>query len=98
MRTAWGFSLRVTSGWRNPRRNDSLRNSVPNSFHQSGDAVDLNPSHRASNWPAGVSPYSQAQQHLARLARTTLDLQTYDVRFHANHLHIERDPNGPPNQ
>lgn len=92
VRDAWGFPIRVTSGWRNPRRNDSLANSDINSFHQTGSAVDLNPSTNAANWPAGVRTYEQAQQQLTATARRVLDDATYDILFHANHLHIERDP------
>ncbi len=98
VRNEWGFPLRVTSGWRNPRRNDSLPNSSINSFHQTGDAVDLNPSRNSNNWPAGTTSYQQAQQRLVTAARRTLNLTIYDTLFHANHLHIERDPNGSPNR
>jgi len=38
--------LRLTSGWRNPRRNDVQSASDVNSFHQTGDAVDFNPKWR----------------------------------------------------
>lgn len=92
LRTAWNFPLSVTSGWRNPRRNDGLSpTSSVNSLHQSGDAVDLNPSFNRANWPATASTYAQAQQQLTALARTTFNAD-YDILFHANHLHIEYDP------
>jgi len=103
VRAAWGKPLRVTSGWRNPRRNDSLSASAQNSFHQTGDAVDLNPAWTRANWPASVSgcldppgkniaTYAEAQEALTCLAKKTLDNAVYDLIFHANHLHIERDP------
>jgi len=100
MRTAWGYPLRITSGWRNPRRNDSLTGSSINSYHQTGDAVDLNPSQNSANWPASVpgcldgqqiTTYAQAQEALTCLAGTTLDSGTYDTLFHLNHLHIEAE-------
>ncbi len=92
LRTAWTYSLRVTSGWRNPRRNDGLSPvSSINSLHQSGDAVDLNPSWSRANWPTTATNYAQAQQALTLLAQETFGAN-YDVLFHANHLHIEYDP------
>jgi hypothetical protein len=39
-----GKPLSIGSAYRNPRRNDSLPNSVPNSRHQYGDAADVTPS------------------------------------------------------
>lgn len=103
VRTAWGKPLLVTSGWRNPRRNDGLNESSINSFHQTGDAVDLNPSFSENNWPDSVpgcldppgkaiESYAEAQEALTCLAEMTLNLTIYDLLFHANHLHIERDP------
>ncbi|GAB2666798.1 D-Ala-D-Ala carboxypeptidase family metallohydrolase [Vibrio panuliri] len=91
IRQAWGYPLRVTSGWRNPRRNDSLGPSSINSFHQTGDAVDLNPSWNSAHWPQGALTYQQAQQALTNLARNTMNTN-YDILFHANHLHVELDP------
>jgi hypothetical protein len=37
-------TLNVTSGYRNPVRNDQLPGSAPNSRHQYGDAADITPS------------------------------------------------------
>lgn len=56
LRTAWGHPLRITSAYRNPRRNDRLSASVLNSYHQTGNAVDLNPFKNApKKWPASVN-------------------------------------------
>jgi hypothetical protein len=99
LRRDWGHPLRLTSGWRNPRRNDSLPGSAIKSFHQTGDAVDLNPSLNAANWPQTVpnclggrpiTNYAEAQQALTCLANRTFGAG-YDILFHLNHLHIERD-------
>lgn len=105
LRGAWGHPLRVTSGFRNPRRNDRLGGAQSsNSLHQSGDAVDLNPAWTSAGWPErltctddGVSTefvittYEIAQDALTCLARSTFGAN-YDILFHANHLHIELDP------
>ena len=105
MRNAWANPLRITSGYRNPRRNDRLGASSINSFHQTGDAIDLNPSFNPNNWPASVvcdpnlpqfttitiTQYTEAQDALTCLARLQFGAD-YDILFHANHLHIELDP------
>ena len=80
MIVAWGLPLRVTSGWRNPRRNDRV-GGVLNSAHQTGDAVDLNPSREKANWPEKVPTYRQAQNALLGIANDTLD-SSYDVLLH----------------
>ncbi|MDF2152097.1 PEGA domain-containing protein [Vibrio sp. CAU 1672] len=92
LRRAWGHPLRMTSGWRNPRRNDTLGAASVNSLHQSGDAVDFNPSFNRANWPQGVTSYQAAQVRLTNLAGATFDNALYDYLFHANHLHVEYDP------
>jgi hypothetical protein len=93
LRDAWGFPLLVTSGWRNPRRNDSPQvGGVLNSLHQTGNAIDLNPLSDPAQWPAGVGSFAQAQQKLAILAQQLFDPATHDVVFHANHLHVEFQP------
>jgi uncharacterized protein YfaP (DUF2135 family) len=105
MRNAWGNPIRITSGYRNPRRNDRLGASSINSFHQTGDAIDLNPSFNRNNWPMSVvcdpdlpqfttitiAQYSDAQDALTCLAHLQFGTD-YDILFHANHLHIELDP------
>eukprot|EP00986_Skeletonema_menzelii_P008009 scaffold3246_cov88-Skeletonema_menzelii.AAC.1 len=96
LRTAWGYPLRCTSGWRNPRRNDGLSGSVPNSFHQVGDAVDLNPSWDSSKWPSNVpgcgevTSFETAQAALFCLARQTFDQSMYFIDLHNNHLHVHQ--------
>lgn len=96
LREAWGHPLLCTLGWQNPRRNDKLAGSVINSFHQQGNAVDLNPSQDSSKWPSNVSgcvevtSYETAQAALTCLARQTFDTTTYHIDFHTNHLHIEQ--------
>lgn len=90
VRNAWGLVLRVTSGWRNPRRNDSISGSALNSFHQTGDAVDLNPTYSKSGWPEGINTYYKAQRKLETIARKTLG-SGYYVLYHLNHVHIEVD-------
>jgi hypothetical protein len=89
--------LRVTSGWRNPRRNERLADSGVNSSHQTGDAVDLNPSFTGP-WPvvvpfAPATNYSQAQRLLKELAHRTFG-PGYTVLLHGSnpHVHIERNP------
>eukprot|EP00978_Attheya_sp_CCMP212_P047651 scaffold422888_cov83-Attheya_sp.AAC.1 len=101
LREAWGDRLVITSGWRNPRRNDRLTGSSKNSFHQSGDALDFNPWSTSANWPdnvpgslcgANITSFSEAQEALTCVAKSVLPDATYDFRFHLNHLHIEYDP------
>ena len=100
LREAWGYPLFCTSGWRNPRRNDKLVGPVINSFHQQGNAVDLDPSQYPSKWPsnvlgcAEVTSYETAQAALTCLARQIFDTSKYDIDFHANHLHIEQHTSG----
>lgn len=96
LRAAWGHPLRVTSGWRNPRRNDDV-GGVLNSLHQSGNAIDLNPMVQGT-WPATVegfrepiTTYDLAQKALTSLAKRIFDPDHYWVDFHNNHLHIERE-------
>ncbi|MDB6148990.1 MAG: hypothetical protein JWQ44_438 [Chthoniobacter sp.] len=88
--------LRVTSGWRNPRRNDRLPDSALNSFHQTGNAVDMNPSFTGP-WPvvvpyAPATNYSQAQRLLKELAHRTFGAD-YTVLLHGSnpHVHIQRN-------
>jgi uncharacterized protein YfaP (DUF2135 family) len=94
--------LRMTSGWRNPRRNDVQSTSNVNSFHQTGDAVDMNPAWNPP-WPLVVTgcldgnlidTYEKARLALTCLARRTLGDATYDVILHAPgpHVHMELDP------
>jgi hypothetical protein len=45
------FGLNITSGWRNPQRNEAIGSVVPNSRHQYGDAIDLT----FSSLPAGLT-------------------------------------------
>jgi Peptidase M15 len=83
--------LRITSGWRNPRRNDAVEGEE-DSYHQTGDAVDLNPSWSKTQWPdatyeaSQVTLWRRAQQLNARGHR-------YDVILHGSgnsrHLHVE---------
>lgn len=40
---AYGQRLHVSSGWRNPRRNRAAGSTVPNSNHQHGGALDMQP-------------------------------------------------------
>ncbi|MFY0534303.1 D-Ala-D-Ala carboxypeptidase family metallohydrolase [Nannocystis pusilla] len=40
---AYGASVFVSSGWRNPRRNLAAGSEVPNSNHQHGGALDMQP-------------------------------------------------------
>ena len=108
VRTAWGFPVRVTSGFRNPRRNDDV-GGVVNSLHQSGDAVDLNPNRSSTSWPTSVqctmngvaqtitiTSYTQAQRALQCVAISTLGTANYDFVLHGRganlHLHAEFDP------
>ena len=93
----WGLPLRITSGWRNPRRNDSLRLSAINSVHQTGNAIDLNPFNKKRDWPAGVTTYKQAKNALHKTAINTFKNDpNYQVVFHGEgdnlHVHIEYDP------
>ncbi|RYD84041.1 MAG: PEGA domain-containing protein [Verrucomicrobiaceae bacterium] len=96
LRDAWGAPLRVTSGWRNPRRNDSLPDAVVNSYHQTGNAVDLNPTFNGP-WPVVVplappSTYAEAQRALKELAQRTFS-SGYTVLLHGGnpHIHIQRN-------
>lgn len=104
-RAAWGRPVRVTSGFRNPRRNDSLAGSARTSLHQSGDAVDLNPTFGQAGWPMSpvactingvtqmlpVTNYLQAQRALVCVTDAALGAD-YDIFLHVNHLHGEYDP------
>jgi uncharacterized protein YfaP (DUF2135 family) len=89
-------NLRLTSGWRNPRRNDRIAGTV-NSYHQTGSGVDFNPN-RSGPWlPIGDDPapttYYEAQNALYKLAKRLFPSPTYDVLLHGNdlHVHIERN-------
>lgn len=91
LKTAWTLPLRVTSGWRNPRNNDAEPDSKINSFHQTGDAVDLNPSWEKKDWPAGVSTYRAAQRALFNLAKKTFASGNCTILLHGGnpHVHIQ---------
>lgn len=91
---AAGVPSRLTSHWRNPRYNDSLGSSNDaswNSFHQSGDAIDVNPYRERSKWPSGAKTYEEARLKIYTQASTKLPGAS--VIFHgvgANlHVHIE---------
>jgi hypothetical protein len=95
LREAWGAPLRLTSGWRNPRRNARLPEADLNSPHQTGNAIDINPAFTGP-WPvvpplAAPQTYQQAQRALKELAHRVFGAG-YTVRLHgANpHVHIER--------
>ena len=57
LRANWSIvpaeGLRLNSAWRNPRYNDPLPLSDTNSFHQTGDAVDIAPKWNGP-WPGQV--------------------------------------------
>jgi len=108
VRNAWGNPVRVTSGFRNPRRNDDV-GGVVNSLHQTGDAVDLNPNRSSTSWPQSVqctmngvtrtltiTNYFQAQSALQCVAISALGTANYDFVVHGaganRHLHAEFDP------
>ena len=105
LRTAWGNPVRITSGYRNPRRNDDPTvGGVLNSRHQSGNGVDFNPSYNSANWPVSVlcdpanpatqiiiTSYAQAQQALTCIGERLFPWPAYFTDFHANHLHIQRN-------
>jgi hypothetical protein len=95
LREAWGAPLRLTSGWRNPRRNARLPEADLNSPHQTGNAIDINPAFTGP-WPvvpplAAPQTYQEAQRALKELAHRVFGAG-YTVRLHgANpHVHIER--------
>lgn len=97
LRTAWGYPLFVTSAWRNPRRNDRLSGSVLNSFHQTGEAVDIVPASNFENWPdqitgcGSIIDFDSALRALSCLAHRVFDSTVYDiVSSYHTHLHIER--------
>jgi hypothetical protein len=75
VRAAWGYPLVVSSGYRNPRRNDRV-GGVINSRHQLGDAVDLNPPHDPNMWPTEVpcngTPQALRGSATVRQARAAL--------------------------
>ncbi len=86
---AWNHPLSIAATWRNPRRNDAFANPDVANHHQSGDAVDLDPSTSPADWPSGVASYAAAQQQLFLTARKTLAVSDYDVFFHGDHIHVE---------
>lgn len=93
LQDAWGHELRVTSAWRNPRRNDALPDSKINSKHQTGNAVDTNPTVTSDGWPTGTSTYAQAQQKLFLLAKQKFPSPSYFVDLHGGdpHVHIQQN-------
>jgi uncharacterized protein YfaP (DUF2135 family) len=87
----YGKPLRISSGWRNPRRNDAVGGTV-DSYHQTGDAVDVNPLRSKAHWPAAT--YEASQITLWRRAQQlNADGRRYDVILHGSgtnrHLHVE---------
>lgn len=91
-----GNKLRLTSGWRNPRRNDRVGGEV-NSYHQTGSGIDFNPKREGPWLPVGTeaapTTYLEAQKALRRLAKSLFPSPEYDVLLHGNdlHIHIERN-------
>lgn len=91
---AAGIPARLTSHWRNPRFNDSLgasNDSELNSYHQSGDAIDINPYREEAAWPAGAGDYEEARAMIKEA--TAAALSDARVIFHGEgvneHVHIQ---------
>lgn len=84
-------SLRLTSAWRNPKRNDSLKNSVINSFHQSGNAVDFVVNQTMTNPNVKIDDEGNLIELCELAFRVT---NGTDVIYHAGHVHIEKSTGG----
>ncbi|MEN0057366.1 MAG: PEGA domain-containing protein [Bdellovibrio sp.] len=75
--------LELTSGWRNPRRNEQLEKlSSVNSYHQSGDSIDLITHKSVYN-----TTYAANLTELCEIAYSATS--GTDVIKHGNHVHIE---------
>ena len=87
------YGLKLTSGYRNPVKNDSLPGSVLGSFHQFGRAIDIRP---AQPLPPGYKDPPKALKFLHSIAIRTFDDDYYDIEFEAgkSYIHIEYDPDG----
>lgn len=102
VRDAWGHPIRLTSGYRNPRKNDRI-DAVINSAHQGGDAITINPMYTAQDWPTSVlcedgttlsvNSYEDAQAALTCVVNRVYENDpNYYVLFQRNHLHIQYFP------
>ena len=83
------YGIRITSGYRNPRRNDEV-SRTKESKHQWGEAVDLAPLWNASGRAPGKS-YKDAMTDIYEAADAALGAD-YDVVNEGNHIHVEYDP------
>ncbi|AKT41228.1 D-Ala-D-Ala carboxypeptidase family metallohydrolase [Chondromyces crocatus] len=63
-------AVRISSGWRNPRRNRAVNSTAANSNHQHGGAVDLQPS-GTSNGTQGTVQHRAAYLELYNAALAT---------------------------
>ena len=96
IREAVGHPIRLTSGYRNPRSNARTPGSVPNSAHQTGSAIDLNPLRNVSSYPDSIlcdpsdpqsvvpmKPYNEARKAINCVAqRLYNDGVTYQAFLH----------------
>ena len=80
------FGIRITSGYRNPKNNDGLRDSSTTSKHQWGRALDLAPVY--SNVPPGKT-YDQALQEIKEAADAAYpNPNTHYIYSTSKHVHI----------
>lgn len=77
-----------SSTWRNPRKNDRLPDSVIDSFHQTGDAMDVLTEKPTAGTPNGNE--IQHEKNLMELCNIAADsMPSSFVLYHAGHVHIE---------
>ena len=83
------YKIKITSGYRNPKRNDRVGGKEL-SLHQWGDAVDLAP----ITWPTN-SNRKKALEVLAAAANELFKPDEYDVVLNEEkgYVHVEYDPN-----
>lgn len=79
--------LILSSGWRNPRRNDKLDGSSKNSFHQTGDSLDLVTSEPQPGTESKTILHDRNLMALCEIAFNALT--DADVIYHLGHVHIE---------
>lgn len=78
------YGIRITSGYRNPRRNREIGGKT-NSKHQWGNAVDLAPPRNPNARPPGKS-YEDAMTDIEKAAKI---LATYGVKNEGDHVHVQ---------
>lgn len=91
VRAAYSFEARVTSSWRNPKRNAAQKGEL-NSKHQYGSAVDFGATHEKANWPGGATRYIDALHYMKRMADPYLADLNCSTRVHdagsGDHYHV----------